>query len=123
MKWFVALVFLALAALASTLPVFAQEDQYVRIYTLIQEGNALSEYKKTEALAKYLEAQAALQAFQKGYPDWNPNVVKFRLNFLATKITALSGTAPAPQSATPSEAKAPTTTVVKTVEPLKAAAP
>ena len=65
------------------------DDQYVRIYNLIQEADKLnSGGQPSEALPKYLEAQTALQRFQKGYPDWNPKVISFRLNYVAAKIAA-----------------------------------
>src|SRR5262245_40816288 len=82
------------------------DDQYVRIYNLIQEAEQIeSGGQTTQALAKYLEARSTLQRFQRAYPDWNAPVVKFRLSFLDSKITALSSkssrspAAPGPGSA------------------------
>src|SRR5215469_11582572 len=66
------------------------DDQYVQIYTLIQEGDS-SGTNRVQALAKYNEALTALERFQKIYPGWNDRVVNFRLNYLASKITILSG--------------------------------
>ena len=75
------------------------DDQYVRIYSLIQDADRLnSGGQPSEALPKYLEAQSALQRFQKGYADWNPKVINFRLNYVAGKIAAVSPQAPAPDS-------------------------
>jgi tetratricopeptide (TPR) repeat protein len=72
------------------------DDQYVRIYGLIQAGDELSTSDQAStALAKYVEAQTTLQQFQKVYPDWNPKVVNFRLNYLAAKISAVTTRAPA----------------------------
>ena len=72
------------------------DDQYVRIYNLIQEGDSLNNSRSpAPALKKYLEAQAALERFKKLYPDWNVGVVNFRLNYLASKIAAASALAPA----------------------------
>ena len=68
------------------------DDQYIQIYNLIQEADKLNnDLQPGDALPKYLEAQTALQRFQKGYPDWNPTVIGFRLSYVAAKITALSG--------------------------------
>ncbi|MEY2429686.1 MAG: hypothetical protein QOJ40_2571 [Verrucomicrobiota bacterium] len=81
-------------SLLSFAPARAQgpDDQYVRIYNLIQEGDSLAKSSQpSQALAKYLEAQTSLQRFQKGYPDWNSKVVSFRLNYLAERI---AGTTP-----------------------------
>jgi len=78
------------------------DDQYIRIYTLIQDADRLESLgQPSEALPKYLEAQTALQRFQVGYPDWNTNVIKFRLNYVAGKITAVSARIPAPVPASP----------------------
>jgi len=82
---------LAALLVAATLSAHAQspEDQYVRIYNLIQQADALNGNGQfTQALPKYLEAQSALQRMQKLRPEWNPKVVNFRLNYLAEKIEA-----------------------------------
>jgi Flp pilus assembly protein TadD len=76
------------------------EDQYIRIYSLIQEADKLnSAGQPSEALPKYLEAQTALQQFQKGYPDWNAKVISFRSSYVAAKIAAVSPGVPAPGAA------------------------
>ena len=100
MKWFavVVVLFLALSGARAEGP----DDQYVQIYNLIQEADKLnSGDQPAEALPKYLEAQAALQKFQKGYPDWNDKVIRFRLNYVGAKIAALSAHAPAPVAPAP----------------------
>lgn len=85
------------------------DGQYVQIYTLIQEGDALG--TNQGALAKYTAAQTALQRFQKIYPGWNDRVVTFRLSYLASKITILSGgkivPATIPMPAKPASSPAP----------------
>ena len=83
------------------------DDQYIRIYNLIQEADKLnSGGQPSEALPKYLEAQASLQRFQKGYPDWNVKVISFRLNYVAAKAAAASPRVPAPVAPTPASAGA-----------------
>lgn len=73
------------------------DDQYIRIYNLIQAADKLNgDGQRSEALPKYREAQTALQQFKKGYPEWNAGVVNFRLSYLATRIVAASPPAPAP---------------------------
>jgi Tfp pilus assembly protein PilF len=95
MKWF--LVILALLVTLSSAKAEGPDDQYVRIYTLIQEADKLAGgAHPSEALPKYAEAQTALQKFKTAYPDWNVQVVTYRLNYIAGRITALSGSAPAP---------------------------
>ena len=84
---------------------FAQstEDQYVRIYNLIQQADALNASGKPDlALPKYLEAQTSLQRIHKINPDWQPKVVGFRLRYLEDKIDAVPGAKPATIAAPPS---------------------
>lgn len=80
------------------------EEQYVRIYNLIQQADALNGNGQFAlALPKYLEAQSALQRIQKFNPEWNPKVVTYRLGYLAEKIEAGATTpsaAPKPSAAT-----------------------
>ena len=99
----------SLGSLLAMLPARADEieDQYLRIYTLIQEADSLSVGgQPSQALAKYTEAQTALRGFQKGYPGWNARVVNFRLNYLAGKIADVSPKVPA-AAARPAPAAAP----------------
>ncbi len=88
-----------IVALLLTLPgAWAQgpDDQYIEIYSLIQEAqNVKNDLQPGDALPKYLEAQTALQRFQKDYPDWNPKVISFRLSYVTTKLAALSARVPA----------------------------
>src|SRR6266700_663610 len=91
------LVIVALLAALARAQAQGPDDQYVSIYSLIQQADALSASREAgPALAKYLEAQTALQKLQKGYPDWNVNVVNFRLNYLADKVAVMSAKAPTP---------------------------
>ena len=97
-------LFLFLSLAAAQLPVRAQgpDDRYVRIYSLIQAADTLNNSNSAdEALANYVEAQSSLQQFQKVYPDWNPKVVNFRLNYLAAKISDIAAKAPAAPAPTP----------------------
>ena len=85
------LVALLILLVVPLLPAHAQtggpDDQYVIIYSLMQQADASdSSDQPRQALAQYLEVQAELQKFNKIYPDWNPRIVNFRLNYLAEKI-------------------------------------
>jgi hypothetical protein len=98
MKWFSIIVAVLLASSGARAE--GPDDQYIRIYTLIQEADKLnSSGQPSEALPKYLEAQTALQRFQAGYPDWNVRVIKFRVSYVAGKIAALSPRVPSPAPA------------------------
>src|SRR5208282_3147747 len=104
MKHFAALAVLLLMVMLS--PARAQQgadDQYLIIYSLMQQADSLnSAGHSSEALAGFVEAQGELQNFQKAYPDWNPKIVNFRLNYLAEKIAELTPQVPAiPPGGTP----------------------
>jgi Tfp pilus assembly protein PilF len=82
-------------AVAASARAQSVDDQYVRIYNLIQDANSSEGAEPAQALAKYREALAALQKFQGINPDWNAQVVKFRATYLATKIAELAQRVPA----------------------------
>jgi tetratricopeptide (TPR) repeat protein len=87
------------AALAQTL-----DEQYVRIYNLIQQADAQKDAgQPTEALARYAEAQSALKRIQQAYPDWNARLIGYRLDYIADKITGLT----APVTSGPAGAEKP----------------
>jgi len=92
MKYFsVTVVFILVLAVSPGANAQSQDELYVQIYNLIQQGDALSDTGQTApALAKYLEAQTALKKLQAASPDWNVNVVNFRLKYLESKITPLA---------------------------------
>jgi Family of unknown function (DUF6263) len=93
------------ALLASLVPSRAdeKEDEYLRIYDLVQSADTLNNAGKfSPALAKYREAQTALLAFKRNYPEWNPASVSYRLNYLAVKIAEISDKI-SNSSATPSK--------------------
>src|SRR5438034_10614181 len=72
------------------------DDQYVHVLAIAQQGEALKTAgDNTGALAKYREAQKAMQVFRKDHPDWNVKVVTFRSNIITEKIAALTGETPA----------------------------
>jgi DNA repair exonuclease SbcCD ATPase subunit len=108
MKRFAALAVLFLALMLS--PAHAQpgaDDQYLIIYSLMQQADSLDSARHSgEALAAFVEAQGELRKFQNVYPDWNPKIVNFRLNYLAERIAELTPhisatNAPPPAASTP----------------------
>lgn len=70
------------------------DDEYVRIFNLIQEADSLNSAQPQQALAKYREAQNALQSFRKEAPNWSPSIVSFRLDYLSSQIAALTSHSP-----------------------------
>lgn len=98
------------------------EDQYVRIYNLIQQADALSFSGKPDlALPKYLEAQTSLQRINKINPDWQPKVVGFRLRYLEDKINAIPGAKPTKSIIVPPTRPAPAVAPVTAPQPNVAA--
>lgn len=80
------------------------DDIYLNVYELIQQGeNLLGMGNKASALSKFIEAQNELKKLSAKFPDWNVNVVKYRLNYLAEKIKSISAEVPLPQSETKPE--------------------
>src|SRR5438552_4329336 len=108
MKCFLAVAIASM--LVTLLPAHAEgpDDQYIQIYNVIQEADAMeAKGQANQALAKYLEAQTALRRFQKGYPEWNTQVVKFRLGYLEDKVAARSAKASEPAAAAGASATTP----------------
>jgi tetratricopeptide (TPR) repeat protein len=96
MKRLIASVVLLLAAMSPEARAQATpDDQYVIIYSLMQQADGLQNSgEPRRALAQYVETQAELQRFQKIFPDWHPNIIAFRLNYLADKIAEISANTP-----------------------------
>ncbi|HTL17182.1 MAG TPA: tetratricopeptide repeat protein [Patescibacteria group bacterium] len=92
MKRFVVLFCLILLGVATVVRGQGLDDEYVQIFRLIQEADSLSSNAPSQALAKYLDAQTALDRLHKGSPDWNTRIVTYRLSYLAERIAALSPT-------------------------------
>lgn len=76
--------------LICTARVQAQEgpdDQYVRIYNMIQQAEDMQQMgQERQAYEKLLAAQAALKDMQTTYPDWNPMLLQFRQRYLEERI-------------------------------------
>ena len=82
------------------------DDRYLGIYGLMQKADDLAQTGQPgEALAAYTDAENQLQQFQKGYPNWSPNIVNFRLKQIAGKISELKGQLPPPAKAAAAEKK------------------
>ena len=78
------------------------EEQYLGICNLIREADLLlPAARANEALPRYHEAKDALQRLQKDFPNWNAEIVGFRLGYLTNRIANLSNLPanPAPPAA------------------------
>jgi Tfp pilus assembly protein PilF len=112
------LIMLAFLAGACTARADAIDDQYVRIYNLIQEGDALSGGgQPSEAIARYKEAQHDLLRFQRMYPAWNTKVVAFRLNYLSSRVPDSAATAAPAASPRPQPLGSPSANAIPTNKP------
>ena len=104
MKRFAALAGLILViALPMARAQQSPDDQYIAIYSLMQQADALQAADQPRsALAGYTQALAELQKFQKAFPYWDPEIIAYRLNYLTSKVNGLAAQLPTvPQSATP----------------------
>ena len=71
------------------------DSDYVRVYQLMQQADTLSTGGQAQAaLDKYVEAQTQLKKLQIANPTWNDKLVKFRLNYLRDRISALGSHPP-----------------------------
>ena len=96
MRFFAALVVVLLAV--GSFSARAQhdaDDQYLVIYSLIQQADTLADSgQPQQALTQYAEVQNELQKFQKVFPDWNPKIVSFRLKYLAERVADVTAQLP-----------------------------
>ena len=98
MKRIAALLILLLAAgWSSARAQQSADSQYLKIYSNLQQADGLDDAGDLRlALAEYTEAQTQLRAFQNTFPDWNSEIVTFRLKYLAGKIAGLTAQLPPP---------------------------
>ena len=104
LNWVPLLVFLA-AFLAAPARAEGPDDDYLRIFGIIEKADTLSQNNQVEpARAKYQEAQVALAKLRRDYPSWNPKTVTYRINYVTEKLSTL--TAPKTETATTAPATA-----------------
>ena len=77
------------------------DQEYIRIYEWVAEAETLNQEGKAQTATEiYRKAQIALTKLQAESPDWNKDVVKFRLNYLNEKLAAAARTSnPVPAKA------------------------
>jgi len=84
------------------------DEQYLDIYNEILQADSLQQNGHSDtAVLRYLQAQADLQKLQTEHPGWNPDIVRYRLDYLADRLQALAKFLPATNAA-PAVAPAPT---------------
>ena len=91
-------------ALAGSVLAAGSDEVYLEIYNEILQGDSLLQSDHPEAATlRYLQAQAELQKLQKDHPEWNPDIVKYRVDYLTEKLQSLQKYIPVakPPTATP----------------------
>lgn len=87
MNSFLRVCWLAMLCGSAFLRADAPEEDYVRIYNLIQLADTLAESGRNElARQKYSEAHSELDRVRTTYPGWNEKVVQFRMNYLIERL-------------------------------------
>lgn len=97
------------------------DDEYLRIYSLIEQADALSTAGQTEkATVKYRQAYSELLALKRTYPNWNTKMVAYRINYVVSKLTP-SASPPADEpkgaGASPTPGRPQTGVEIKLLEP------
>src|ERR1043166_5068458 len=86
-KFTIALMLLAFLVNVPGVRAEGPDEDYLRIFNMIQQADSISAKGQSEtAQAKYREAQTALQNLHRTYPNWNAQMVAYRLNYLAGKL-------------------------------------
>jgi hypothetical protein len=96
-SYFIALLLLLALFGATSSRAADPDEQYLKIFNVIEKADALNASGQTaQALAKYRDAQTALENFQKTQPAWNGQIVSFRMEYVGQKIAELAPKAPKP---------------------------
>jgi len=89
MRWIAIAVILFV--LTGTAGAVGSDEQYLDIYNEILQADSLLQNGHSEAAAaRYQQAQADLQKLQADHPSWNPDIVKFRMDYLNDKLQSLA---------------------------------
>ncbi|MBV9463794.1 MAG: tetratricopeptide repeat protein [Verrucomicrobiae bacterium] len=99
-------------------------DQFLKAYFLIQDGDtAKKSDEKDKAIEKYNGALDVLKKIQGSSPEWNPNIINFRIKYCTDNIAALGGTVKASTAAENVAPPAESTTPAKGTGASEAPAP
>lgn len=67
------------------------DDRYLKIYSLLEEADKLGgRADPRQAVPKYLEVQVALKELQSSHPEWNSKLVNYRLDYISSRLEALT---------------------------------
>jgi tetratricopeptide (TPR) repeat protein len=105
------LVILGVAIFAPAIRAQDPADDFLKAYFLLQDGDtAKKSNEKEKAIEKYNGALDVLRKIQLENPDWNPNIINFRIKYCTENVTALGGTPSTGVSASKPESSGATTT-------------
>lgn len=105
------LVILGIAIFAPAMRAQDPADDFLKAYFLLQDGDtAKKSNEKDKAIEKYNGALDVLRKIQLENPDWNPNIINFRIKYCTENVTALGGTPSTGASAARSTGSEATTT-------------
>ena len=80
-------------------------DDFLKAYFLLQDGDTAKKAgEKDKAIEKYNGALDVLKKIQIENPDWNPNIINFRIKYCMENVTGLGGT---PSAGAPTSKPAP----------------
>ena len=89
-------VVILLLTLAGVSRASGPDDQYLDIYNeVLQADNLQKNGHAPQAVERYLEAQSALKKLQAEHPNWNSDIVNFRLDYVAEQLQTLAKAMPA----------------------------
>ena len=103
-------LFLLLAAtvLASGAPLPAAvspQDDYLKIYMMINDGEKLSQSGQvSQAREKYETALSRLEKLKNENPEWEPTIVRYRIKDLNEKLASLKSAKDTPVPSAPEPA-------------------
>ena len=102
--WFLSLI------LVGSLLAAGPDDDYIRIYNLIQQGDSFDQKnERAKAAEAYIEASKSLQKLQVSFPSWNVDAVRFRLDYLNEKLQIIARLSPNDSKTGPGGKTAPKT--------------
>ena len=71
------------------------DDQYIVVYSLMQQADSLNNAgQPRQALAQIPPGAGRIAAITKCFPDSNPKIVNFRLNYLVSQIAGVTARLP-----------------------------
>lgn len=115
---FLSLLAAALVLLAGAPRLGAETaDDFLKAYFLVQDGDAADKGSDSaKAIEKYSAALKILREIKKTSPDWNPNIIAYRVKYCSERIAKAGGRVE-PEEGAPAPSAAPTPTPIPEATP------